>query len=90
MENVDPADLPLPDDGFIPLLDIKLPTFWQSRLAAWFVFVESRFRLRNIVNETAKVDHMLSALPEDMIGQILDLVEVAPTGICTPSCGPAC
>jgi hypothetical protein len=41
-------------------------------------FVESRFRLRNIVDETAKFDHVLSALPEDMVGQILDLVEAAP------------
>ena len=78
MENVDPANIPLPDDGFIPTRDIKLPPFWQARPAAWFVFVESRFRLRNIVDETAKFDHVLSALPEDMVGQILDLVEAAP------------
>jgi hypothetical protein len=78
MENVDPANIPLPDDGFIPPRDIKLPPFWQSRPAAWFVIVESRFRLRNIVDETAKFDHVLSALPEDMVGQILDLVEAAP------------
>ncbi len=31
----------------------------------------------NIVDETAKFDHVLSALPEDMVGQILDLVETA-------------
>jgi hypothetical protein len=78
MENVDPTNIPLPDDGFIPPRDIKLPPFWQPRPAAWFVFVESRFRLRNIVDETAKFDHVLSALPEDMFGQILDLVEAAP------------
>jgi hypothetical protein len=30
------------------------------------------------VDETAKFDHVLSALPEDMVGQILDLVEAAP------------
>jgi hypothetical protein len=78
VENVDQANIPLPDDGFIPPRDIKLPPFWQSRPAAWFVFVESRFRLRNIVDETAKFDHVLSALPEDMVSQILDLVEAAP------------
>jgi hypothetical protein len=44
---------------------------------AWFVFKASRFRLRNIVDETAKFDHALSALPENMVGQILDIVEVA-------------
>ena len=70
--------MPLPDDGFIPPRDIKLPPFWQSRPAAWFVFAESRFRLRNINDQTAKFDHVLSALPEDMVGQILDIVEAAP------------
>jgi hypothetical protein len=30
------------------------------------------------VDETAKFDHVLSALPEDMVGQILDLVEATP------------
>ncbi len=40
--------------------------------------VHRHFWLRNIVDETAKFDHVLSALPEDMVGQILDLVEAAP------------
>jgi hypothetical protein len=86
MENVNPANIPLPDDGFIPPRDIKLPPFWQARPAAWFVFVESRFRLRNIVDETAKFDHVLSALPEDMVGQILDLVEAAPYTFLQAAC----
>jgi hypothetical protein len=78
MDNVDPALVPLPDDCFIPPKDIKLPLFWQACPAVWFVFVESRFRLRNIVDKTAKFDHALSALPEDMVGQILDIVKAAP------------
>jgi hypothetical protein len=80
-KNQDPGsgiNIPDPQHCFIPPRDIKLPPFWRSRPAAWFVFVESRFRLRNIVDETAKFDHVLSALPEDMVGQILDLVEAAP------------
>jgi hypothetical protein len=68
---------PLLEDGHIPPRDIKLLPFWQTRRLAWFVFVESRFRLRNIVDEMAKLDHVLSTLPEDMVGQILDNVEVA-------------
>jgi hypothetical protein len=55
MENVDPANIPLPDDAFIPPRDIKLPLFWQSRLAAWFVFVESRFRLHNTRGRDSKI-----------------------------------
>jgi hypothetical protein len=78
MENVYPANIPLPDDGFIPPRDIKLPPFWQSHPAAWLVFVESRFWLHNFVDETAKFDHVLSAFPEEMVGQIQDLVEAAP------------
>jgi hypothetical protein len=34
--------------------------------------------LKNIADEQIQFDHVLSALPEDMVGQILDLVESAP------------
>jgi hypothetical protein len=78
MDNVDPAQIPLADDGFIPTRDIKLLPFWHVRTAAWLAFVESRFRLLNNVDKMAKFDHMLSALPDDMVGQILDIVEAGP------------
>jgi hypothetical protein len=39
MENVDPVNIPLPDDGFIPPRDIKLLPFWQACPAAWFDFL---------------------------------------------------
>jgi hypothetical protein len=76
---MDPALVPLPYDGFIPPRDIKLPLFWQVRPAGWFIFVESHFRPCNILDETAKFHHLLSALPEDMVGQILDIVEALRT-----------
>jgi hypothetical protein len=90
MDNVYPAQIPLLDDCFVPPRDIKLPPFWQARPAAWFVFLEFRFRLRNILDETAKFDRVLFALPEDMVGQILDIVEAAPAATPTPSCRPVC
>jgi hypothetical protein len=34
--------------------------------------------LRNISDEQVQFDQVLSALPEDMVGQNLDLVEAAP------------
>ena len=76
----DGQDIPLPEDGPAPVQprEIKLPVFWKHRPAAWFTFIESRFRLRNIMDEASRLDHVLSALPEDMVGQILDLVEAAP------------
>lgn len=55
--------------------EVKLPTFWPSRPAAWFRIAESKFRLRNITDETVKFDHLLSALPEDVISSVLDVVE---------------
>jgi hypothetical protein len=55
-----------------------LPAFWITRPRAWFTYIESRFRLKGISDEQIQFDHVLSALPEDMVGQILDLVEAAP------------
>ena len=55
--------------------EVKLPTFWPSRPAAWFRIAESKFRLRNITSETVRFDHLLSALPEDVISSVLDVVE---------------
>jgi hypothetical protein len=77
----DPLDIPLPEDvgsALQPSRDIKLPAFWTTRPRAWFTYIESHFRLRGIADEQIQFDHVLSALPEDMVGQILDLVEAAP------------
>jgi hypothetical protein len=81
LDMADPLSIPLPDDGVPasqPSRDIKLPAFWTTRPRAWFTYIESRFHLKNIADEQIQFDHVLSALPEDMVGQILDLVEAAP------------
>jgi hypothetical protein len=53
MDNLFLAQIPLPDDCFVPPpRDIKLPPFWQASPVAWFVFAECRFWLRNILDET--------------------------------------
>ncbi len=79
---VDPAQVPLPEDD-LPQQphhprDIKLPPFWSSRPRAWFTFVESRFRLRGIEDDQAKFVHVLSALPADMVAQVIDIVDTMP------------
>jgi hypothetical protein len=76
----EPLDIPLPEEEPVhqQARDIKLPAFWPSRPRAWFTYIESRFRLRHIADEQVQFDHVLSALPEDMVGQILDLVEAPP------------
>ncbi len=55
--------------------EVKLPQFWPSRLAAWFRLAESRLRLREIADELVMFDHLLSALPEDVIAAVLDVLE---------------
>jgi hypothetical protein len=64
MADVDPANIPLLDDEPQQPLqrDIKLPPFWTSRPRAWFMYVESRFRLRRITDDQQMFDHVLSAL----------------------------
>jgi hypothetical protein len=80
MAAVDPAEIPLPDDEPQQPLqrDIKLPPFWTSRPRAWFTYVESRFRLRRITDDQQMFDHVLSALPAEMVSQVLDVVEALP------------
>jgi hypothetical protein len=57
---------------------VKLPPFWASRPAAWFRVAESKFRLLNVNNQQTMFDHLLAALPENLVGQLLDVIENAP------------
>lgn len=74
----DGEHVPLPEDNPPQPRDIRLPPFWTTRPRAWFTFVESRFRLRGIVDEQGKFDHVLSALPAEMVSQVMDIVEALP------------
>jgi hypothetical protein len=58
--------------------DIKLPPFWITRLRAWFTFAKSRFLLRGIEDDQQRFDHVLSALPAEMVSQVIDLVDTLP------------
>lgn len=80
---VDPAQIPLPEDNVDPPQphhprEVKLPPFWTSRPRAWFTYVESRFRLRGIEDEQTRFDHVLAALPGEMVAQVLDIVDAVP------------
>jgi hypothetical protein len=54
---------------------LRLPEFWPDTPAAWFVFAESKFRLKNISSETIKFDLLVGSLPRESIRQVLDVVE---------------
>jgi hypothetical protein len=79
MAEVDPTMIPLPEDQPPQPRDIKLPPFWTTRLGAWFTFAESRFQLRSIEDKQQRFEHVLSALPAEMVSQVMDLVDTLPT-----------
>ena len=78
MAEVDPRLVPLPEDQPPQPRDIKLPPFWTSRPRAWFTYVASRFRLRGINDDQQKFDHVLSALPAEIVSQFVDLMDTLP------------
>jgi len=58
--------------------DVKLPTFWKARPEAWFVYAESKFRLKHVETEQEQSDHLLAALPEEVLAQVMDVIEDLP------------
>ena len=85
MDNQDPAAPalnadagPAPPGHAQPFREVKLPAYWPSKPAAWFTLAESRFRLKNIVDEQSRYEYLLSALPESTIIDVLDVLEDAP------------
>ena len=51
----------------------------MTRPRAWFIYVEGRFRLRGITDEQTRFDCVMTAIPAEMVCQVLDLIEAAPT-----------
>jgi hypothetical protein len=57
---------------------LRLPPFWVDKPAAWFAFVESRFRLHNVEHEQARFDLLMSSLSKESVSQVIDIVEQPP------------
>jgi hypothetical protein len=53
---------------------IKLAEFWTSCPAAWFIQVETQFKLKHITASQTKFDHIVSSLPQHVIVNILDIL----------------
>lgn len=53
---------------------LKLPNAWLHNLSAWFLYAESQFCIRNITDDTIKYHHVVTALTEDMIGTLTDVL----------------
>jgi hypothetical protein len=54
---------------------LRLPEFWPETPASWFIFAESKFRLKNITSEQVKFDLLVSCLQRESIRQVLDVLE---------------
>eukprot|EP00095_Tigriopus_kingsejongensis_P003952 maker-scaffold79_size400133-snap-gene-1.10 protein:Tk03952 transcript:maker-scaffold79_size400133-snap-gene-1.10-mRNA-1 annotation:"PREDICTED: uncharacterized protein LOC101738874" len=75
---VEERSLEFPDDfsGDDDLLseesgdDFDLPTFASESPERWLFIAESKFRLRKISNSLTKHDHVLAALPPEILGSV--------------------
>jgi hypothetical protein len=56
-------------------INLHLPEFWIDTPSSWFIYVESKFRIKNITSEHMKFDLVVSSLPRDSIRQVIDVLE---------------
>jgi hypothetical protein len=54
---------------------LRLPEFWPDTPNSWFVYAESKFRVRGIVSEAVKFDVLVGCLPRASLRQVLDVIE---------------
>jgi hypothetical protein len=54
---------------------LRLPDFWPDTPGSWFIFIESKFRVKNITDEASKFDLVVGCLPRESIRQVIDVLE---------------
>lgn len=64
--------------GSISSVAFQCPAFWVSNPRAWFLHLESIFALRGIRLQLTKYHHVISALPQAVTEEIIDLLENIP------------
>ena len=76
-----PVAQPLQDQDTAPppevgSLAIRLPTFWTTSPELWFAQVEASFDTRNpkITSDISKYNHILQALPQEVLNECEDAV----------------
>lgn len=53
----------------------RLPEFWDKTPQVWFIKCENLFKLKGIKTDSTKYQHILSALPQDVVMSVLDIVK---------------
>ena len=57
----------------------QCPPFWVSNPRAWFLHLESAFALKGITRQLVKYHHVVSALPQAVTEEVLDILENIPS-----------
>ena len=55
-------------------LSYKPPAFWKTSARAWFAVLESGFALEKITSDSSKYHHTVTALGNDVIEQVADVL----------------
>lgn len=64
----------------ISAASLKLPQFWTSCPTAWFIHAEIQFSTRGITQDKTKYEYVVTALPQEVILTILDIIQNPPSG----------
>lgn len=86
--------MPLEDDKSLPvntsastcqsrsdecsIIRLKLPNFWPASPITWFIQAEAQFSISRVLSDSSRYNHVLAALPQDIIESILDFVQCPP------------
>lgn len=72
------SNLPMTNDSN-QISSFKLPPFWISCPEAWFIQTEMQFNVKRVIDDTIKYQHVIIALPQEVITKILDILQNPPT-----------
>lgn len=59
-------------------ITIKLPPFWAKCPTTWFIQVETQFSINKVKKDRIKYEHVIVALPQDIIMTVVDIIENPP------------
>ena len=67
-----------PNSNDVNAVTVKLPQFYASNPEFWFVLCESQFRLRKVIDDFTKFDHVVTSLPEDVSTRAMAILRNPP------------
>lgn len=57
---------------------VRLPTFWPSNPAVWFIQADCQFALAGITTQISKFRYVVSALPQEVAADVIDVLTHPP------------